>query len=181
MEQLYEPANASMGPGKRNEKKFIYFFVWEILLFRLFRYVRNYIPGIVLRYVGTTSNAKIYTISPNTPHYIAMVEQVIAPCATPTLDTSSWPLLLKNYDTLHVRTGHYTPIPSGGSPLCRKLRDHLNYGVINLDKPANPSSHEVVSWIKRILRVEKTGHSGTLDPKVTGCLHIFLAAPLEEL
>lgn len=44
------------------------------------------------------------------------------------------------------------------------------YGVINLDKPANPSSHEVVAWIKRILRVEKTGHSGTLDPKVTGCL-----------
>ncbi|KAJ1726669.1 centromere/microtubule-binding protein cbf5, partial [Coemansia biformis] len=36
--------------------------------------------------------------------------------------------------------------------------------------PANPSSHEVVAWIRRILRVEKTGHSGTLDPKVTGCL-----------
>jgi H/ACA ribonucleoprotein complex subunit 4 len=42
--------------------------------------------------------------------------------------------------------------------------------VINLDKPANPSSHEVVAWIKRILRVEKTGHSGTLDPKVTGTI-----------
>jgi len=50
----------------------------------------------------------------------------------------------------------------------------LNYGVINLDKPANPSSHEVVSWIKRILRVEKTGHSGTLDPKVTGCLIVCI-------
>ena len=46
----------------------------------------------------------------------------------------------------------------------------FSYGVINLDKPANPSSHEVVAWIRRILRVEKTGHSGTLDPKVTGCL-----------
>ena len=44
------------------------------------------------------------------------------------------------------------------------------YGVINLDKPSNPSSHEVVSWVKKILKVEKTGHSGTLDPKVTGCL-----------
>nr|KAG5687776.1 hypothetical protein BaRGS_025670 [Batillaria attramentaria] len=43
-------------------------------------------------------------------------------------------------------------------------------GFINLDKPSNPSSHEVVAWIKRILRVDKTGHSGTLDPKVTGCL-----------
>lgn len=46
----------------------------------------------------------------------------------------------------------------------------FRYGIINLDKPANPSSHEVVAWIKRILKVEKTGHSGTLDPKVTGSL-----------
>jgi H/ACA ribonucleoprotein complex subunit 4 len=49
-----------------------------------------------------------------------------------------------------------------------------SYGVINLDKPANPSSHEVVAWIRRILRVEKTGHSGTLDPKVTGCLIVCI-------
>lgn len=43
-----------------------------------------------------------------------------------------------------------------------------------MDKPANPSSHEVVAWVKRILEVEKTGHSGTLDPKVTGCLIICI-------
>lgn len=47
-------------------------------------------------------------------------------------------------------------------------------GVINLDKPSNPSSHEVVAWIRRILRCEKTGHSGTLDPKVTGCLTVCI-------
>ena len=93
---------------------------------------------------------------------------------TPKLDTSNWPLLLKNYHELHVRTSHYTPLPTGSSPLARDLKQHLQYGVINLDKPANPSSHEVVSWIKRILRVEKTGHSGTLDPKVTGCLIVCL-------
>ena len=92
------------------------------------------------------------------------------PQVLPPLDTSQWPLLLKNYDKLHVRTGHYTPLPVGCSPLKRDLRTHLSYGVINLDKPANPSSHEVVAWIRRMLRVEKTGHSGTLDPKVTGCL-----------
>ena len=46
--------------------------------------------------------------------------------------------------------------------------------MINLDKPANPSSHEVVAWIKKILRIDKTGHSGTLDPKVTGCLIVCL-------
>lgn len=48
----------------------------------------------------------------------------------------------------------------------------LRTGVINLDKPSNPSSHEVVAWIRRILKCEKTGHSGTLDPKVTGCLTV---------
>lgn len=45
---------------------------------------------------------------------------------------------------------------------------------MNLDKPSNPSSHEVVSWVKRILKVNKTGHSGTLDPKVTGVLIICI-------
>ncbi|KAG0537134.1 hypothetical protein BDA96_03G121900 [Sorghum bicolor] len=92
----------------------------------------------------------------------------------PSLDTSTWPLLLKNYDRLNVRTGHYTPLPSGHSPLKRPLAEHLRYGVINLDKPSNPSSHEVVAWIKRILRAEKTGHSGTLDPKVTGNLIVCI-------
>lgn len=33
---------------------------------------------------------------------------------------------------------------------------------------------QVVAWIKRILRVDKTGHSGTLDPKVTGCLIVCI-------
>jgi len=93
---------------------------------------------------------------------------------TPKIDTSKWPLLLKNYDQLHVRTAHYTPIPCGMSPLKRTLKEYMHYGVINLDKPANPSSHEVVAWIKRMLRVEKTGHSGTLDPKVTGCLIVCI-------
>jgi H/ACA ribonucleoprotein complex subunit 4 len=56
------------------------------------------------------------------------------------------------------------------------ISPHLWYrtGVINLDKPSNPSSHEVVAWLRRILRVEKTGHSGTLDPKVTGCLIVCI-------
>jgi H/ACA ribonucleoprotein complex subunit 4 len=86
------------------------------------------------------------------------------------LDCKNWPLLLKNYDKLNVRTHHYTPLPNGCSPLQRPINDHIRAGVINLDKPPNPSSHEVVAWIKRILDVEKTGHAGTLDPKVTGCL-----------
>lgn len=94
--------------------------------------------------------------------------------AAKALDTSKWPLLLKNYDKLNTRTSHYTPIPSGCSPLKRSINDYVRYGVLNLDKPANPSSHEVVAWIRKILRVNKTGHSGTLDPKVTGCLIVCI-------
>ncbi|KAL1555299.1 centromere/microtubule-binding protein cbf5 [Salvia divinorum] len=93
---------------------------------------------------------------------------------TPAIDTSEWPILLKNYEKLNIRTGHYTPLPNGYSPLKRPLADYIKYGIINLDKPSNPSSHEVVAWIKRILRVEKTGHSGTLDPKVTGNLIVCI-------
>ncbi|KKY25458.1 putative centromere microtubule binding protein cbf5 [Phaeomoniella chlamydospora] len=92
----------------------------------------------------------------------------------PAIPTSEWPLLLKNYDKLLVRTGHFTPILAGCTPLKRDLKSYVSSGVINLDKPSNPSSHEVVAWVKRILRVEKTGHSGTLDPKVTGCLIVCI-------
>ncbi|KAK0208358.1 putative rRNA pseudouridine synthase [Desarmillaria ectypa] len=98
----------------------------------------------------------------------------IKPENTPKLDTSQWPLLLKNYDKLLVRSGHFTPIPAGCVPLKRDITSYIKSGVINLDKPSNPSSHEVVAWIRRILRVEKTGHSGTLDPKVTGCLIVCI-------
>ncbi|XP_047039175.1 H/ACA ribonucleoprotein complex subunit 4 [Helicoverpa zea] len=90
------------------------------------------------------------------------------------LDTAYWPLLLKNFDRLNVRTNHYTPLPFGHSPLKRPIAEYVKAGFINVDKPSNPSSHEVVSWIKRILKVEKTGHSGTLDPKVTGCLIVCI-------
>ncbi|CAG0898033.1 unnamed protein product [Darwinula stevensoni] len=90
------------------------------------------------------------------------------------LDTSKWPLLLKNFHELNVRTSHYTPLEFGCSPLQRPIQEYIRAGFINLDKPSNPSSHEVVAWIKRILRVEKTGHSGTLDPKVTGCLIVCI-------
>ena len=113
---------------------------------------------------------------------------------TPEDNSKDWPLLLKNYKRLLVRTGHFTPIPVGCRPENRDLKSYISSGVINLDKPSNPSSHEVVAWVKRILRyatylpslvwllgmltsvysIEKTGHSGTLDPKVTGCLVVCL-------
>ena len=56
----------------------------------------------------------------------------------------------------------------------RTVEQLLNYGLILLDKPAGPTSHEVVAWTKRILEISKAGHSGTLDPQVTGVLPLGL-------
>eukprot|EP01083_Nonionella_stella_P211349 764275_1 len=93
-------------------------------------------------------------------------------------NSADWPLLLKNYDKMNVRTNHYTPIISAGcTPLKRPIKEYLKYGVVNLDKPPRPSSHEVVTWVKNILSdldVQKTGHSGTLDPKVSGNLLVTI-------
>ncbi len=50
----------------------------------------------------------------------------------------------------------------------------LNYGIVNLDKPKGPTSHEVTDYVKQILNVKKAGHSGTLDPGVTGVLPIAI-------
>jgi H/ACA ribonucleoprotein complex subunit 4 len=62
----------------------------------------------------------------------------------------------------------------GTPPLQRSLEMHMRLGAINLDKTSGPTSHEVAAWVKRILNVEKAGHSGTLDPKVTGILPVLL-------
>ncbi len=62
----------------------------------------------------------------------------------------------------------------GCVPDDRPVEELLHCGVINLDKPAGPTSHEVTSWAKGILHIDRAGHSGTLDPKVTGVLPIML-------
>lgn len=49
-------------------------------------------------------------------------------------------------------------------PYERRIEDHINYGIVNLDKPPGPTSHEVVAWIKRIFNIPKAGHGGTLEP-----------------
>ena len=62
----------------------------------------------------------------------------------------------------------------GCKPSERPAKEYIRYGIINLDKPAGPTSHEVAAWVKRIMHLEAIGHGGTLDPKVTGVLPITL-------
>jgi len=56
----------------------------------------------------------------------------------------------------------------------RTVEQLLQYGLILIDKPPGPTSHEVVAWTKRILNIPKAGHSGTLDPQVSGVLPLGL-------
>jgi H/ACA ribonucleoprotein complex subunit 4 len=51
----------------------------------------------------------------------------------------------------------------GCRPEERPYPDMLRFGVINLDKPPGPSSHEVAAWVRRLLGVKQAGHGGTLE------------------
>jgi tRNA pseudouridine55 synthase len=47
-------------------------------------------------------------------------------------------------------------------------------GVLVIDKPKGWTSHDVVAWVRKILKVKKAGHGGTLDPLATGVLPVYL-------
>lgn len=63
----------------------------------------------------------------------------------------------------------------------RSFEQLLQYGLILLDKPPGPTSHETVAWLKRILKIPKAGHSGTLDPQVSGVLPMGLGEGTKAL
>jgi tRNA pseudouridine55 synthase len=76
-------------------------------------------------------------------------------------------------DVTNDNYGHY--------PDKRPIESLLYYGLVLVDKPAGPTSHEVVAWVKRILEIEKAGHSGTLDPGATGLLPLGLGEGTKAL
>jgi H/ACA ribonucleoprotein complex subunit 4 len=69
----------------------------------------------------------------------------------------------------------------GHIPDKRPLCTLFEYGLILLDKPPGPTSHEVVSWVKKTLGLAKVGHSGTLDPGTTGLLPLGLGEATKAL
>lgn len=80
----------------------------------------------------------------------------------------------------------------------RSIPALLSFGVVNLDKPPGPSSHQIATWVNDLLsdaladeqggnrstevsengdrstEISGVAHTGTLDPKVTGCLPLLL-------
>ncbi len=53
--------------------------------------------------------------------------------------------------------------------MSRRRRSDV-HGVLVVDKPRGPTSHDVVAWARRALGTRSIGHAGTLDPMATGVL-----------
>jgi len=66
---------------------------------------------------------------------------------------------------LVVKFEDRTNLKYGCKPEERPAEEFMRYGVINLDKQAGPSSHEVAAWVKRILKLRAVGHGGTLEAR----------------
>ncbi|MCX6777447.1 MAG: RNA-guided pseudouridylation complex pseudouridine synthase subunit Cbf5 [Candidatus Micrarchaeota archaeon] len=60
----------------------------------------------------------------------------------------------------------------GRRPEERSMEELMQTGIVLVDKPCGPSSHEVSAWVRRMLGAERSGHSGTLDPNVSGLLPV---------
>ena len=62
-----------------------------------------------------------------------------------------------------AKTADTTNPEYGCRPEDRPIRLRIKYGLLNIDKPPGPSSHEVVAWIKRMMHLSHAGHGGTLE------------------
>jgi len=80
------------------------------------------------------------------------------------MSTASQPIApwSREFTTIEIEHSE-TSEAYGCRPQERTMEQHILNGVINLDKPAGPTSHEVVAWLKKMLDIEVAGHSGTLD------------------
>lgn len=90
-------------------------------------------------------------------------------------------MTLKQLENLRVIDQDLTDDNYGTYHDRRNIEQLLQYGLILLDKPPGPTSHETVAWTKRILGIPKIGHSGTLDPQVSGVLPLGLGEATKAL
>jgi len=62
----------------------------------------------------------------------------------------------------------------GKNPKERAIEELIKSSVIIIDKHSGPTSHQISAWVKDIFKIKRSGHSGTLDPHVTGVLPVAL-------
>jgi len=84
-----------------------------------------------------------------------------------------------NKKIIKIKT--YANTDFGKKPNERSVNELLDSGLIILDKPKGPTSHQIDSWIKDIFNTQKVGHGGTLDPNATGVLPIGLGSATKAL
>ena len=63
---------------------------------------------------------------------------------------------------IFIRKEAETTLDYGQDPENRSVDELINYGIINLNKQEGPTSHQFTDYVKKILNVDKAGHSGTL-------------------
>lgn len=66
------------------------------------------------------------------------------------------------------------PGPYGCNPSERPIEEYIQKGVVIINKPSGPTSHETAAYVKKILNVRTAGHSGSLDPVVTGVQPVMI-------
>ncbi|NLI62288.1 MAG: RNA-guided pseudouridylation complex pseudouridine synthase subunit Cbf5 [Methanosarcinaceae archaeon] len=60
------------------------------------------------------------------------------------------------------------------TPKTRPIDEYIKKGVVVINKPSGPTSHEIAAYVKQILNVNTAGHSGSLDPVVTGVQPVMI-------
>ena len=94
-------------------------------------------------------------------------------------ETKSEPELYRN-DWFFAESGDFVTLAEssagkyGTFPNERPIEEYINKGVVVINKPAGPTSHEVAAFVRDILEVSVAGHSGSLDPGVTGVQPVMI-------
>lgn len=80
-----------------------------------------------------------------------------------------------------TRSEEETDEKFGKRPEERTIEELIPFSLVVLDKHSGPTSHQLTAWIKEIFGVNKAGHTGTLDPAVTGVLPVALGHSVKAM
>lgn len=73
-----------------------------------------------------------------------------------------------------ISSGQYSKDQRPASSHTAQHGENAVSGILLIDKPAGPTSHDIVDMIRRNFKIPKVGHGGTLDPAATGLLIILI-------
>ena len=76
-------------------------------------------------------------------------------------------------DLITLQDSVTTDSKSGSDPYSRSIDELMGSGVILVNKPRGPTSHQLAAWARNLLGIKKLGHGGTLDPFATGVLTLL--------